>query len=183
MTQNKLVTLEQIHKNYVTVWDTCALIGYLPQNRKKGIRDTSEFADFFMDKIHIYACFIPESVKKEYTFGKSENLIKNTKRGKLIKKFQSEDRILSVEDFPLGPKVKKADFYDRFGKKYGISKTDSLVFAWAFELSRFFDSAAIISNDIKGLSKFWEKFISKKNITRQQLGFFSRERLDLYKER
>ncbi len=181
---NKLVNIKEVHRLYdATVWDNCALNGCLPKNQKGRIKDSSKFAEFFIDKIPLYPCFVPESVKNEYIFGMNPNAIKNTKTGKLIQKFQSEDRILSIENLPLGQKVKEVEYYcERLKEKYGISKTDSMMCAWTYELSNFFGSAAIISIDIKGIAKFWKELVQDNKINPLKVGFFPRRGLDLYEK-
>ena len=178
----ELINIKEVHRLFnVTIWDNCALNGYLPENKGKSVDDASEFAEFFINKIPLYPCFIPELVKNEYIFGMNPNSIKNTKKGKLIQKFQSEDRILSIEDLPLGQKVKEVDCYcKRLKEKYGIDKTDLSGCSWTFELSNFFDSAAMISNDVKGIAKFWKELVRNNKINPRKIGFFPRRGLDLY---
>jgi len=179
MEKNELLTIKQVHELYdVTVWDNCALQGYLTDGKKGSVRDSLKFAEFFIDKIPIYGCFIPELVMKEYTFRKNLEWKLNEKKVNLIKKFQSEERVLCVKDFPIGPKVKKGA--QKLEENYGINKTDWSICAWAIELSKFFDSAAIISNDIRGLAKLWKGLVCKGIIDKENLGFFPRKELDLY---
>jgi len=179
MGKNGLSTIEDIHNLYdVTVWDNCPLTGHLTGGKNGRVNDALKFAKFFIDKIPLYNCFVPELVFDEYVFEGDNRWKLSKKRINLIKKFQSEDRVLYVDDFPLGPKVKKRT--KKLQEDNGINKTDWSVYAWAVELSDYFGSATIISNDIRGLARLWRAYVHKKIITPRKLGFVIRKELDLY---
>jgi hypothetical protein len=180
MDKNKLVSLKQIHEEYdVSVWDNCALVGYLHRKGKRRVNDDRKFAEFLLDNFSEYNCFIPEKVKEEY-LGVRYGL---KLREELISKFKEEDRVLCVDDFPLGMRVKGSDKYaDKLEKKYNLHTTDLRVVSWRIALSYFFGSAAIISNDIKGVGNFWKGLIKKNETDSKKFGFFPRRGLDLYEK-
>jgi len=175
--ENELVTIEQVHDiSDVTVWDNCPLIGYLTGDGR--INDPLEFAEFFIDKIPVYNCFVPKPIVDEYVFNNNGRRRSSTKEINFIKKFQNEDRILYLNDFPLGPKVKKRA--KKLQEDHGINKADWNVLAWGIELCDYFGSSAVVSNDIRGLAKLWNKLSCWGVVDKSKLGFFLRRGLDLY---
>ena len=177
--ENELVSLRQINEEYDAIlWDTSALSAHLSKGRKLAIYDSSIFAGFFVGKINKYNCFIPGSVKKEYIGGRNINWLKRTKEGKLIQEFEDTDRVLYISDSPLGPKVKERA--RELEKKWGVNKVDWRIISWGYELSNFFYSSAIISNDINHLGRLWDTLVRKGIIYKEKVGFFPRKELDLY---
>lgn len=186
MKSKNLVNLEKINKTYqATIWDTCALTSYIKKDNGGIIGDAPSFARILMRKIPLHkTIFMPNEVIEEYNLKKNGNGVKDNSEKNLAKMIKKEERILSIKDFPLGPKVEKRDkFLKKILNNYSIDiqETDIRIVSWAIELSKFYSSpVAIISNDLKGIARFRSKLIATKKISPENMGLLPRRGFDLY---
>jgi len=186
MVNGNLINFDELNKNYeVSVWDNCALNARLKKDNHGCINDRSSFARILLRNLPFYkGIFVPEKVMGEYSCKKNICGERDESERCLTKMFKEMDRVLSVNDFPLGPKVEKRDeFLKDILEDYSIDiqETDIRLISWAMELSNFYCApVAIISNDMKGIARFYSKLVGTKMIQPKSIGFFPRRDWDLY---
>jgi hypothetical protein len=182
MVEREYLTLEDVLKLHrKIIFDTSALIGFLAKDENIRINDSEFFAFYLINNHKRVDYFIPQSVCMEYLYDKKGTPVKNRYRNILINKLEKEGKILCCGNTCIGLAVEDKDkSYSELKSRYGLGRIDSRVFSWAQVLRDKYGKCAIISNDINGMSKFWQKLASNKIIKKNQLGFLPRVGPDLY---
>lgn len=181
---NKLVGFDWINDNYdLCIFGSGPLENYLPIDGGRSVNDSSEFAEFFVERIPESNGFITKSVRDGYVRGRNGRWLNNTRQGRLIRGFERRGRVLCVDECHLGSKIEEKDtFFEELSRKYGIYKPDFRISSWAIELIKNHGSVAIISNNIRGLGSLWKEIISRPGMDPKKLGFLVRRELDKYQK-
>jgi len=176
----KKISLNTLFNRYnVTVWDTSAIFGYL-NGTKISTTDHSLVPRLTKKLKEGHKCILPQKIIEEIKRYKNITPLEAKAINELVRacgKFSPKNKLYSLEK-------KIEDEIRKESKKYawyGISHPDLAVFECAKIFSKTGASAAIVSNDIKGISRVWRKYTEGKEIPNSALGFLARVNKDSFK--
>lgn len=173
--ENIVVDFNYITRNYdVLVADTCAIDWYLKGENRGSMKERREFATLLkrtIDRGHI--CIMPSAIIKELKDFKSTDRRETGRRQELIETYESTTRKGNLR---LDEQAINAEIERNFQKyhSFGVSRADLSVLEHAKSFSEIGVPTAIISNDIRGISRAWSAYRKEHGVSTSELGFFPR---------